>query len=113
MGCIRVKWGHDDPNPRAVKARRIEIQGLVDTAVDKRIAALGLSESELANMQLAGAPKDYKDVVAPYPDTSAQYPDMKKASSVGPLTSSEAASEAARARVQAEAETSKAMTEAE
>ncbi|CAK0833067.1 unnamed protein product [Prorocentrum cordatum] len=85
--CIKVKWANADPNPRAEKARRIERQDMVDAAVDNRIAGLGLSDSELAGMQLANAPRDFKDVVAPYPDTSAQYPGVSKTPGMGPVTS--------------------------
>lgn len=111
--CIKVKWAHSDPNPRAEKARKIERQDVVDAAVDKRIAAMGLSDSELAGMQLASAPRDFKDVVAPYPDTSAQYPAVSKPSGIGPVTSHQAAAQVARAEARAEATATEVTAEAD
>lgn len=111
--CIRVKWAQTDPNPRAEKARKIERQGVVDAAVDKRIAAMGLSDSELAEMQLASAPRDFKDVVAPYPDTSAQYPVASKTSAIGPVTPHQAAAQVARAEARAEAKAAEVAAEAD
>merc|ERR1712150_442785 len=76
--CIQVKWALDDPNPRAIKQRRIEAQDMVNAAVDDKIALLGLSEIDLTSFALANQPKDISQPTVPYPNTDAQYPVRKE-----------------------------------
>lgn len=101
--CIRVRWALEDPNPRVKKQARIDRRDLVDEAVLRRAASLGLSEVEVATLQLTNQPRGFVDVTAPYPDTSAQYP-------IGPVSG--AASEEMEAAAAAEAEESARQSEA-
>jgi len=88
--CITVKWALDDPNPRAVKQRRIERQSEVNAALDSRIASLNLSESEIASFALSMQTKNLLKGSIPYPDTDAQFPSKK---THGPATKEEADAE--------------------
>mmetsp|Transcript_29806 Transcript_29806/g.95021 ORF Transcript_29806/g.95021 Transcript_29806/m.95021 type:complete len:410 (+) Transcript_29806:71-1300(+) len=72
--CISVRWAVDDPNPRTAKQRRTERQLVVEAAVERRIAAVALSEAEVAAMRFMNGAEDSAGAMAPYPDTSSQYP---------------------------------------
>merc|ERR1712032_1507419 len=95
------------------KALRSETLGVGDAAVDQRISSLGLSNVELAGIQLANPPRHFRDAVAPYPDTPAQYASVKKATAFGPASWEHIASEKARAEALAEAVAARQRAEAE
>lgn len=84
--CISVRWAADDRNPRATKLRRMEREVMVDTAVDRRIASMGLSHTEISSLQLASRAGGFKGCTAPYPDTSSQYPKLESKQLLAPPT---------------------------
>lgn len=69
---IHTRWASDDPNPRRKKELKIEHEQQVDAAVLKQ--SQNWSEIELAALHLTHQPSSLPGSIAPYPDTSRQYP---------------------------------------
>eukprot|EP00747_Dinoflagellata_sp_TGD_P200068 gnl/TRDRNA2_/TRDRNA2_73436_c0_seq1.p1 gnl/TRDRNA2_/TRDRNA2_73436_c0~~gnl/TRDRNA2_/TRDRNA2_73436_c0_seq1.p1 ORF type:complete len:377 (+),score=81.42 gnl/TRDRNA2_/TRDRNA2_73436_c0_seq1:123-1253(+) len=62
---IDVRWARDDPNPKAIKQRKIEREKVVDDMLQVRAKSMGWSESDLAGLALGETAKG--DAIAPYP----------------------------------------------
>lgn len=67
---LNVRWAYEDKNPREMKRQRTERKTEVEGAMERRLSGMGLTETEVATVQLMQMARNQGEVTAPYPRSS-------------------------------------------